>query len=208
MKKYSRGFDSIAWAYDTLAKMVFGHSIVKAQVYFIGRIPDGSNILVLGGGSGKLISAIALVKRNCRVWYVEDSIKMIEKAKTRHPGRNYVEFIHGTESDIPVGIQYDVVITNFYFDLFSGETLVAVMNKIKALLMPESLWIAADFIDAKSWWQNALLKIMYRFFRATCGIEATRLPPWEESMAELGTREIDRKFFYGGFIKSAIYIFD
>lgn len=206
MKKDTNGFDRIAWAYDTLASLVFGESNVNAQVYFINKIPDGSNILILGGGTGKVISAIALVKRNCRIWYIDNSIKMIEKSRKRHPGKNYVEFICGTENDIPQGIEYDVVMTNFYFDLFPNEKLEGIVYEIEKILMPESLWIVADFRDGGKWWHRLLLKIMYRFFRATCNIEASSLPRWEDSMAKLGTREIDKKYFFGDFIKSAIYI--
>ena len=199
------GFNRIAFIYDFLAKLVYGHHIVDAQEYFLNKIRDYSKILIMGGGSGWLLAALLKKKPNCEVWYIEASGKMIALSKIKVDKKHKVHFVHGTEENIPSSIQYDVVIANFYLDLFADRQLTHVISKIRASLKGESLWVVTDFIDGNRWWQKALLKTMYLFFRITCSLESHDLPEWSKRLEQAKAREIESAFFYGGFIKTALY---
>ena len=111
------GFNTIAKIYDTLAKIVFGRVIKKAQLHFLNEIPIEAKVLILGGGTGWILNSILKIRPAVEVWYIEASTKMISIAKKKVVGFNNIHFIHGTEQNIPVDQHYDVVITNFYFDL-------------------------------------------------------------------------------------------
>ncbi len=199
------GFDRIAKIYDGLAFLVFGKSIRQAQQCFINEIPTTSKILILGGGSGWFLEKLLEVKPASEIWYVEASQKMLEisKVKTNHSAR--VHFIHGTEDSISTDIMCDVVILNFYLDLFTNESLNSVLGKIKKALKSDSLWLVTDFIDGKKWWQSLLLKVMYRFFQMTCNIETTRLPNWNQQLRTFGSNKLKSKYFYRGFIETTVY---
>ena len=113
--------------------------------------------------------------------------------------------MQGTEEMIPSGMVFDVVITNFYLDLFSDEKLKRTLQRIHVHTEPTSTWLAVDFVDGQIWWHRWMLKIMYLFFRAVCDIEAKELPRWHQRLQEAGWRETHGKFWYGAFIRSTVW---
>ncbi len=199
------GFDGIATVYDRLARLIFGNAIQKAQEYFLNDVPLESKVLVLGGGTGALLAKLLELKPTCEVWYIEASEKMLKlsKEKTNDSGR--VHFIHGTENSIPSEIRFDVVITNFYLDLFPDELLDSVLEKIQKASKPDTLWLITDFVDGKKWWQFVLLKIMYSFFQVTCGVQATYLPNWNQILLRRRLTKKKSELFFGKFIEAAVY---
>lgn len=159
----------------------------------------------MGGGTGWLLKEILKVNRSCKIHYIDASSKMIAlaKAKTRNDKR--VVFIHGTEDDIPTSLKFDGVITNFYLDLFSESTLQVVVRKIRSALVPGSPWIATDFVHGTKWWQRAMLKVMYRFFKLATYIEAKRLPAWDKAICQEGFTVQAVHFFYKDFIRTSVF---
>ncbi|HEY5746393.1 MAG TPA: class I SAM-dependent methyltransferase [Chryseolinea sp.] len=202
-----KGFDRLAPVYDRFAHLVYGSAIREAQLFFLKAIPPTANVLILGGGTGWLLADLFEIHPECKVCYIEASSKMLAQAQQQlSPGKkDQVQFILGTEDSIPVTVPFDAVITAFYLDLFSPDTLRRIIDKINAVLTPVSVWLVADFIPPKVWWQKVLLKIMYIFFRRFCGIEARHLPPWEQAMVAGKWRAEGEKLFFHGFIKSVRY---
>jgi tRNA (cmo5U34)-methyltransferase len=203
-------FNRIAPLYDTLKGIVFGKAIYNSQIHFLHRLPDEGNLLIIGGGSGEILQLMRKLKPACHAWYVESSSRMIAMAaaKLSPDGVAYVTFIHGTEASIPSEMRFDAVVTNFFLDLFPDEKLSSICRMIASKLRPEGIWLVSDFINNGKRWQRVLLKIMYHFFAATCRIEARSLPAWQTKMHSAGMAEKDSKLFYGGFIKSTVYIKD
>jgi tRNA (cmo5U34)-methyltransferase len=199
------GFNRIALFYDSLARMVYGKSIVESQKHFLNKIHDQSKILILGGGTGWILAEIFKVKSNAEVYYIEASSKMISLAKEEITNEQ-VHFIHGTENDIPPQIKFDLVITNFYLDLFSDDSIKSVLHKVKISLSGNAKWIVTDFVNDKRW-HNLLLKVMYTFFLLVSGITSKKLPHWKNEMLAIGANEFDSKQFYKGFIETKLYQF-
>jgi ubiquinone/menaquinone biosynthesis C-methylase UbiE len=201
------GFDRIAFIYDFLARLIFGSSIIASQEFFLDRIQDRSKVLILGGGSGWLLSDLLELRPVCEVWYIEASEKMITMARKKIRASYTVHFIHGTQDDIPASACFDVVITNFYLDLFTDKGLENVVDKIRNSADSKATWIVTDFVDGNKSWQKLMLLMMYGFFRKTAKIESERLPQWEAAVERSTSKKIDDKYFYGGFIKTACYQF-
>jgi tRNA (cmo5U34)-methyltransferase len=197
------GFDKIAPLYDKLARLVYGRAIVDAQVCFLDRIPCGADILIVGGGTGWLLTEIQKGQPDCTVCYVEASSEMILRARARKSTLP-VHFISGTHRDIPVK-KYDVIVTNFFLDVFSDDELKEVLDLLKNRIQPHGLWFVSDFVDG-SGWQKALLTIMYAFFKIVSGLGVNKLPAWKKSLSASGLKPIARLFFWRGFIESLVYI--
>jgi ubiquinone/menaquinone biosynthesis C-methylase UbiE len=197
------GFDYVAPLYDSLARLVFGKSIVDAQTYFLNQIPPHARVLILGGGTGWLLERLLRAEPTCFVWYVEKSSKMIERSRKRKTD-NRVYFIHGTEENIPADLKFDVIITNFYLDLFLDSTLQHIMQHIHLYTLPTTRWLVSEFVNSGKWWHRWLLKVMYFFFRMVCNIEANQLPPWHQQM-QRGWVEINAGLWYGNFIRSNVW---
>ncbi|HQQ96956.1 MAG TPA: class I SAM-dependent methyltransferase [Cyclobacteriaceae bacterium] len=197
------GFDSIAGIYDVLAKLVYGPSIQHAQTHFLPIASNCTSILILGGGTGWLLRHIREVNATAHIVYVDASSAMLNRAR-RYATTN-IDFIHGTEENIPVNGRFDLIVTPFYLDLFDDDKLTDVVNMIKKVIVPGSYWLATDFVHTSTWWGTMLEKVMYLFFRSICHIESTRLPAWEDIMKCAGFEMQDSASFYRGFIKTVWY---
>jgi ubiquinone/menaquinone biosynthesis C-methylase UbiE len=206
----THGFDWIAPYYDSLARLVFGDSIKRCQLQYLGQIPPGSNVLMLGGGTGWLLGELLKANPTCRVWYVEASLRMLRQAEKLCANQlaHQVLFIHGTERSLEQygNVRFDSVITNFYFDLFPPRYLGEVLGSITRSMNRGSHLLVSEFVSNR-WWQRIMLFVMYRFFRATCSIEATYLPEWQGELRKFQFVECDTKPFFHGFIKSSLYQF-
>ena len=206
-----KGFDGIAQYYDSLARLVFGDSIRLCQLEYLDKIPPGAQVLILGGGTGWLLSELKKINPTCRVWYLESSIRMLEITKARFDGVSNPEivFIHGTEKNLQeyAAIHFDAVITNFYFDLFTSTSLSTVLRDIKECLKPGVMLLVSEFV-AWTRWHRLLLFLMYRFFRWVCSIEARNMPDWEDQLQKNGFVQRSEASFFFGFIKSALYTFE
>jgi len=205
MKREQRAnFDSVAAFYDRMARLVFGNTLLQAQLHYLGRIPGNGNVLILGGGSGELLEQLLRIKPTGRVCYIDSSASMISLSRARVDSNVQIDFIHGTEDSIPTDQQFDVIITNFYLDLFNDASLHRVIAKCKQHLKSSGLWLASDFVKPKRLADRILLKAMYLFFRVTTSIEAEDLPHWSEALGkEFSERE--STYFRKGFVKSSIF---
>jgi tRNA (cmo5U34)-methyltransferase len=198
-------FDSIAPVYDSLSRMVYGKSIVTAQQHFLKYIPEGSSVLIIGGGTGWIIDALFSVNKTCSVVYIEASQKMLQKAKGRIRINDQSRITFLLQSEIPSEGLYDVIITNFFLDLFPPARLEQIIHQLKDILKQDGRWFVTDFVDGGKRWQQLLLRVMYLFFRRVSKIEAATLPPWNLLLTDAGLQEKHVKYFYAGFIRTAIY---
>ena len=198
-------FDPVARIYDRLSYLIFGKAMRRAQTAYLSDIGPGANVLVLGGGTGWLLSELSEVNPTCKVWYIDASATMIELSKevTRNSVHELV-FLHGTEDSIPPGTTFDAVISNFYLDLFPQESCVNAIRKIRPVIRANGIWLVSDFLST-TWWHSAMLGVMYQFFKLTCDIEASALPQWKNLLEENAFKEYKSSEFFGGFIKSAVF---
>ena len=198
-------FDSVAGFYDKLSTLVFGTNMRRAQMTHLHDIPQGSNVLILGGGTGWLLSELSAVNPTCKVWYIDASARMISLSKNgMRNSTQEIVFIHGTEESIPVGITFDAVITHFYLDLFPEDSCIRIIHKIRSAIRTGGILLVSDFINT-TWWHSVMLQMMYGFFGLMCGIESNSLPRWKNLLEESGFKEIKSREFFRGFIKSAVF---
>lgn len=202
--KPKNDFDNVATIYDTLAYLVFGKSIRNAQRAFLGVVPIKAKVLILGGGTGWIVSEVFSLNATCHVTYVEASSKMIELARRKIKPHDLHRILFVHSQDVATDIIYDVVITNFFLDLFPSDKVAQLIVSIKSIIHKNGYWILSDFINDGSGWKKFLLKVMYYFFHKTCNIEASSLPPWEKLLHDSEVLIVGSKMFYGRFIKSLL----
>lgn len=202
--KTNPGFDFLAPVYDALARLVFGRAMVESQTCFLDRIPAGAEVLILGGGTGWLLERISEQNKSCKILYVDISGEMIARSRQRKT-KDEVYLIQGTDQDIPKEKKFDVIITNFYFDLFSTEKLIPIIERTQTHATPSSVWFVTEF-DATTWWHRVMLSFMYLFFRVVCAIDASQLPDWRQALRAKGWKEGENQLRFKGFINSAIWV--
>ena len=146
-----RGFDAIAFAYDTLTRIVFGRAIAKSQLQFLKLLGECNHVLVLGGGTGWWMNDFLQANPNTRITFIDASSEMIRIAREKTNRSSEVNFIHGTEDSIPIDITFDAVVVFYFLDLFTNDSLPGVIKKIKHTLSYNALWLATDFVNDKKW---------------------------------------------------------
>lgn len=197
-------FDRVAAVYDTMAGIVFFGQIFRSQTVFLNRIERGSSILILGGGTGRILEPLLKQDPGVKVWYVEASAAMLAKSIKRAKGAPGITFLHATEADFPTDTRFDVIILPFFLDMFREPELSGIMARLMRVCHGQSIWLVTDFVN-KSLWHRVLLFVMYRFFNTVCGVQARELPPWQELLRGARLRLVDRRQFYADFIHSDYY---
>jgi ubiquinone/menaquinone biosynthesis C-methylase UbiE len=115
-------YNNSAWFYDHLSKLIYGKALIRSQVYLLKLIPAKSRILIVGGGTGWILEEIAKIHPSGLViTYIEVAPKMVGLSRKRNAGNNEVIFINDAIENVPVRNDFDVIITPFLFDNFTGE---------------------------------------------------------------------------------------
>ncbi len=198
------GFDAVTKYYDRLARLVFGRAMILSQTYFLNRIPAGSHILILGGGTGWWLPGLLQLCPDGRILYVDSSVKMLTLAREVVNNDPRVTFIHGTHEAVAEVKAFDTIITFYFLDLFSQQDLGKLVKMISFLAKPDALWLVTDFVNTR-WWHAVLLRVMYIFFRITTGLQNQELPDWEKILMSEGVSILTQKMFYGEFITAGAY---
>lgn len=201
--RISKGFDFLAPVYDGLARLIIGDDIVISQLHFLKHFRSCHRLLILGGGSGWILEELCKFCPDLEIDYIELSPKMLASARKIMGTRKGINFILGSEDDIP-NHQYDGVITNFYLDMFNESNMNVVIRKIKESLTNDAHWVVTDFANEQRV-HAVKLWFMYRFFRIIAHIEATHLADWQAAMLKAGFVLSDQRKFNAGFIPSNLY---
>ena len=209
----AHSFSPVAGFYDALANIVFGRNLQEAQAANMQAMADNLRILIIGGGSGWILQQVLQNTQNSCLVYLEASGSMLQKTEERIKHRtlgNQIEYRFGTEADIKQAEKFDLIITNFFLDLFSPVYLQPILDKLHDALAPDGKWLITDFvmpISGKLAQLRAklLFKSMYLFFRLTCGISATTLPYWENKLKSMSLVKTNSSYFYHGLIKTIVF---
>ncbi|HXA10304.1 MAG TPA: class I SAM-dependent methyltransferase [Chthoniobacterales bacterium] len=173
-------FDRVAPHYRWLETVAFGQQLQQARLAFVRRLEAPRRALVVGEGNGRFLAALLREDRAVRVDCVEASGRMIALARTELDVESRVNFIHAEIQTVKLVAQrYDLIVTHFFLDCFSKETLAAVIAKLANSAAPQAQWLVADFCQPRQGWRSLcprlLIAMMYLFFRILAGIEARRL---------------------------------
>ena len=207
----SNNFDRVAFAYDRLARFIFGRSIDAAQDCFLDEVPESASVLILGGGSGRVLVNLLSRKPGAQIIYLESSQAMLDLTRERLNDwpEAKVDLIKGTEHYLAEGLhQFDVVITQFILDVYKPTRLKQVMALLDQSLKSSGKWIFADFCLLvpwyHRWWQWLLVKAMYLFFVFTSNLEARVLLDFNPYFKDIRWKPKSSKRFYSGMIVAAV----
>lgn len=199
-------FNFIAPFYDSLARLVFGKSITQAELTFLSEIAQGDQVLILGGGTGKILTALDNLNRQMQITYIDKSPKMIELSQRRRPFKNLsVQYICGDHTQIP-NKKYDVVITQFFLDVFDRLNLEVVVDSLYRSLKMDGYWIYADFIKNDITRHKLLIKLMHLFFRLTANLQSMQLLDHQMILKDHGLKILSKKYFYKRMIVSSLFV--
>lgn len=196
-------YDKIASVYDMLATVAFAGRIRRAQCEFLSYVNNGDRVLIVGGGTGWILEELYQRRTPHTVYFIDASARMLARARRRTlPGS--VIFIHGTLADIPEGVCFDVVILNFFLDMFNESEQEALIESIQKNTHADSRWLVTDFTDT-NFFHHTILHFLYTFFRITTKLNQRSLADWQ---AVLHRRRLICQVSQQclkGFIKSGVF---
>ncbi|RVU01565.1 class I SAM-dependent methyltransferase [Mucilaginibacter limnophilus] len=199
-------YNKTAWFYDALSWVVFGNTLQRAQVNFLPYIPANAQVLIVGGGTGKILEALTTVHPDgLHICYAEIAANMISISRKRNTGSNTVEFLNLAVEDINMPGGFDVLITGFVLDNYTQQQLPQLVAHLKNQLKPGGLWLNTDFQLTGKWWQKLLMKTMYRFFKLFADIKPAALPDIEGGIRSEGFNMKAQQSFYGDFIGAQVW---
>lgn len=199
-------FDFVAPIYDRLARIVFGNQLRDIQTRWLDLIPNDANVLIMGGGTGWILDEVVKRKPQARIDYIEASAKMIELSAKRPIDMSCVNLIHGNESHIPDNQSYDVIITNFFLDVFEEARLNSILKKLNSTLSPNGILICSDFRNTKKIQHRLLLWSMHRFFNLASRMESKSLNDIPKHMLQSGFKQKEQATSYNGLLFSSVYV--
>ena len=191
-------FNFIAPFYDSIAKIVFGQSIKRATHHFLTDIGRNDRVLVIGGGTGRLLSELP---ETGSITYLEKSSKMLSLAKARKASQT-INFVNADFFDFNSSQTFDAVICPFFLDCFSQVHLVEVLSNIHEILRKDGQLIVTDFQQGKS---PVLMKLMHLFFRVVSSLNAKRLEDIHHFVLKSGFKVEKEEFFHKKMIFSRVY---
>ncbi|QJW90401.1 class I SAM-dependent methyltransferase [Spirosoma taeanense] len=210
-------FDWIAPVYDALTFLIFGRKLHQAQLVHLGQIKAGAHVLIVGGGTGRLLEAVLAHNPAgsgqpplSRILYLESSGKMLARASQRMIRKaqsGTVEFRLGDQTTLRSDERFDVIMTPYVLDLFTESTLKnSLISRLRSALKPGGCWIVTDFVRTNVWWQQALVWAMIRFFRLTANIETRRLADWQRLLAEARLKLQTRERRVAGMVTAEVWV--
>ena len=156
-------FNFVAKYYTFISRVVFGNSLEIAKVSLFNKIPDYGRVLIIGGGTGVSLGFLVKLKPHIKIDFVEVSSKMIALAKAR-VNNGKTQFVCAPIEKFE-GTDYDVIITEFFLDLFTVTEIEKHICLIKQKLSTNGIWIDTDFRPTNKIYDKILLKVMYCFFK-------------------------------------------
>lgn len=192
-------FDLVASIYDFLASVVFGDQLNDAQREYLGSILPDNDVLVLGGGTGKLIPYLPASRS---IDFVEKSGGMLKRARNQSTN-NTINFINDDFLTYTSDKQYNVIICPFFLDCFHAKTLESVLEKIKGMLIDGGFLIVIDF--EYRFRNHIMMHLMHLFFKIVARLESNKLQDIHCFTLNAGFVVEKEKFFNQNMIFSRLY---
>jgi ubiquinone/menaquinone biosynthesis C-methylase UbiE len=198
-------FDTVAPYYNMLSKIVFANEISRAKTSQFNSIKIKTRVLFIGGGTGDSLSFLLSRNKELEIDFVDPSEKMMLRARKLNTNSINVNFFQLRIEDFEGG-EYDVVITEFFFDLFEKEKIKTLIDQISLKLTTNGIWIDTDFRKPVKFVDKYLLRIMYFFFKVYAGIESSSLNEVEPIFTQAGLVIKKEHKSSTGFITSRLFV--
>jgi ubiquinone/menaquinone biosynthesis C-methylase UbiE len=180
------GYNLIAPFYQFFVKLVFGDLLFKAQTHFLTNDLSPAQILIVGGGTGEILSFCLTQYPKAQITYIESSKKMIEISKKKIPEKNAdrVNFQCKNILEWNSNLRFDLVLLPFVLDLFNDQHGMQLLSSLKDLGSDKCQLLVTDFSRTSSTFQKALVKLMYFLFNSVNASERSSLPDFNTLFRE------------------------
>ena len=137
-------YNGIAWIYESLGQLYSGGQIYAAKISQLAQICPGGAVLYAGVGPGE--DAVQAGKLGANVTCIDVAPKMLQKVESRFRSAGIpARMICGNVLDHNLTGHYDVVVANFFLNVFSEHEMTAILAHLASLVKPGGKLLIADF---------------------------------------------------------------
>ncbi len=187
--------DPLARWYRWLEYAGFGRALERRRTAFLAAMTTARQVLVLGDGDGRFLSAFLQTNRHAEVDTVDSSAAMLTLARQRVSDTDTprVRFHHADATRWqPPAVSYDLIVTHFFLDCFTNGELRPLVARLSAFAAPGARWVVSEFhqpdAGLAAWHARAWIAGLYAFFRVVTGLRVRRLPDHAATLATAGFR--------------------
>jgi len=211
----SMGFDLLAPFYRRMEWVLAGRKLQRCRVAFLPSLPPPRRALLIGEGHGRFLTSLLQAHPNVECVCLDASEAMLDVSRARITvlglDTSRIEFVRAdlTTWTPPSGARFDLIATHFVLDCFTNEQLESIVARLAERATPDARWLAADFREPNAglarWRAQAILAIMYLFFRWATGIAARKLPEVDNLLGRQGFVLRERRVFEWGLLQSDLW---
>lgn len=204
-------FDVLAPHYRWMEVVLAGSKLQRCRTAFLNQVHGARNVLIVGEGNGRFLLECARQLPNAKILCVDASARMLESARRRVAGQGgnceRIEFVCADAlAWMPPKNGFDLIVTHFFLDCFRSDQLEMLIGKFAGIAAPGANWLLADFQSARAGFNRfrtqAILWVMYRFFRIVTRLPATKLIRPDEFMEKSGFTLRERRVSEWGLLHS------
>jgi ubiquinone/menaquinone biosynthesis C-methylase UbiE len=158
----ARSYESMASFYERLNRIFTGGQNLAARFSQIDDMHAGQRVLYVGVGPGE--EALEAARKGINVTCIDLSPSMIEIVRQRFeqaglPG----EFVVGDIMEYEPEEPFDVVVSNFFLNIFSRPVMLQMLARLVSLVRPGGDFVLADFAPPRG---NIVLRARHRLYYA------------------------------------------
>jgi len=163
MKHTGKAYDRLSALYDALSHLYSGGKIRALKAAQSAEMRPGDKILYAGVGTGEEAASVA--RSDVKVTILDISPLMLERAARRFQaaGIQNIEAICCDVRDHGRNAYYDIVVSNFFLNVFSESTMKEVMGHLARMAKPGGKVLIGDFSFPQGRWPQRAAQRMYYF---------------------------------------------
>ena len=158
----TRSYGRISSIYERMNQVFTGGQNLAVRLSQLEEMQAGQRVLYVGSGPSE--DALEAARKGVRVTCLDLSASMINKARQRFEKADLSgEFVCADIMEHDPGQPYDIVVANFFLNIFSRPVMEQVLARLVSLVRPGGRFLVADFAAARG---NILLRARHRLFYA------------------------------------------
>lgn len=157
-------YDRLAWLYDAVAHAYSRGRIHALKTSQIRELQPGNRVLYAGVGDGE--DAVLAANRHVVLTVLDLSPLMLERASWKFRAAGAMDSIEIICSDVLKHERagyYDVIVANFFLNIFSEPTMRVVLAHLATLLKPGGKIIVGDFSYPRGRLPTRIIQRTYYF---------------------------------------------
>ena len=164
MADRGKSYDRLAKFYDAAAHLYSGGQIRALKLSQIAELQPGQRILYAGVGDGE--DAVLAANRQVTLTLLDLSQGMLDRAADKFQSvgaEGCLELICADVLRHERPAHYDIVVANFFLNVFTEPMMVAVLTHLATMLKPEGKLLIGDFSYPRGWFTTRAIQRGYYY---------------------------------------------